>query len=128
MSTVRSRSTEAAQRFAERRKREDEAPRLAREVPRLKTLRLDIEERRTTAAGAESKHVRHVVVDRAPALFLLPCGDPDCRMGGHDLTRAVMHELASGATLFDIEEACRGTVGNAECTRIIHVAGVATYA
>ena len=44
----RGRNSEAAQRSAERRRREDEAPRLRERVPALATLRLEIEEHRGT--------------------------------------------------------------------------------
>src|SRR5262245_54567395 len=73
LSMVVRRNTEAMQRAAERRKREDEAARLHDEVPRLASLKLEIEERGGGGTGAGSNHIRHIVVDTAPALFLLPC-------------------------------------------------------
>lgn len=125
----RSRWTDAAQRFAERRKREDDAPRLSTVVPRLDTLRLEVEERRGVALSAESKHVRHVVVAGAPALFVVPCGDRECKDGGHDLTDAILRPLSTGATTFSIDDACPGSVGNgrAACGRVVHVTANATY-
>src|ERR1700691_4968117 len=93
-------SREASERFAERRRREDEAPRLRDEIPSLRTMRLEVEEHRATSAVAETRHVRIVIVDRAPALFVLPCGDPDCRDGGHDVTSEIMDRLRHGATEF----------------------------
>ena len=39
---MKRRNTEAAQRHADRRRREDEAPRLAQAVPGLESLRLEI--------------------------------------------------------------------------------------
>jgi len=39
------RHSEASERFAERRRREDEATRLSAELPRLLTLRLEVQER-----------------------------------------------------------------------------------
>src|SRR5579871_6879589 len=112
---MNSRFKEGAQRFAERRKREDEAPRLHDEVPRLQTLRLGVEERRGTATLAESKHVRHVLVDRAPALFVLPCGDSQCRDGGHDVTRPLLEGLKRGEDGLAVEDVCYGQVGSAPC-------------
>jgi hypothetical protein len=121
------RSREAFQRFAERRRREDEARRLHDEVPRLQTLRLEIEERRGHATFAETKHVRHVVVARAPSLFVLPCGDPDCRDGGHDMTDAVMQHLRDGATDFVVESGCGGDVRGARCDRVVRLRAAAKY-
>src|SRR6185312_1287896 len=100
------RSREAHLRFAERRRREDEARRLRDELPRLRTLKLEVEEHRREATIAETKHVRHIIVDRAPALFELPCNDPACREGGHDLTDVMIQRLRSGATEFILEDVC----------------------
>ena len=59
---------EAAERFAERRRREEEAPRLATEIPALESLRLNVEERRAPGGSmSEAAHVRRIVVERAPA-------------------------------------------------------------
>jgi hypothetical protein len=123
----RSRVTEASQRFAERRRREDEAPRLLERVPELTGLRLEVEERRASSNAADSKHVRHVVVDRAPALFFLPCGDPACKDGGHDVTSPLMRGLMGRETKFEAEDTCSGSVGTAPCGRVLHVVGIATY-
>jgi hypothetical protein len=49
------RSREASERFAERRRKEDEAPRLKEAVPNLASLRLEVEEHRGTSAVAETR-------------------------------------------------------------------------
>jgi hypothetical protein len=121
------RSREAHQRFAERRKREDEARRLRDEIPRLRTLKLEVEEHRRETTIAETKHVRHIIVDRAPALFELPCNDPSCREGGHDLTDAVTQRLRGQATEFVVEDVCMGDVRGAPCGRVVRVVATATY-
>ena len=123
----RSRFGEAAQRFAERRRREDEAPRLREQVPSLASLRLELEDRRPASLAAESKHIRHVVVDNAPALFFVPCVDPACRDGGHDVTYGILRSLASGAPSFEGEDTCHGSIGTAECGHILHFRAIATY-
>jgi hypothetical protein len=125
---LNSRSREAAARFAERRKREDEAPRLSAELPRLKTLRLAIEERRGSIETPETKHTRLVVVAHAPALFLVPCGDPSCLDGGHDVTDTLMRQLRAGAAEVVAEHECQGSVGTSHCGRVLRVRGEATYA
>jgi len=121
------RNKDAATRFAERRKREDEAPRLATEVPNLASLRLDIDERRPGVVSAEVSHIRRVVVENAPAMFEVPCSDTSCHDGGHDLTGSIMRALRHGDTKFEGEDTCLGQVGNAPCERILRFVGTATY-
>jgi hypothetical protein len=121
------RAREAHLRFTERRKREDEAPRLKADVPRLRTLRLDVEERRGESLLAETRHTRHVVVDSAPALFVIGCGDPDCRDGGHDVTEALVRRLSEHAASFSVEDVCMGHLRGAPCGRVIRVLVSATY-
>ena len=123
----RSRNSEAAQRFAERRRREDAAPRLREAVPALATLRLEVDERRGTAGTGDPKHVRLVVVDSAPALFSLPCGDHSCRDGGHDVTDAVLRALKVGDARVELEDTCPAQVGTAPCGVVMHLVLTATY-
>ena len=122
------RQSEGAQRFAERRKREDESPRLIAEVPRLQSLALEVEEKSEGGPVAEPTHVRRVVVRHAPALFVLPCGDARCRDGGHDVTHAIMRALRAGETRFEGQDVCAGSVGTGQCSRVLHFVGIATYA
>jgi hypothetical protein len=124
---MNSRSREAAQRAADRRRREDEAARLVAEVPRLATLRLRAEERLAGVVLSDTRHVRYVVVERAPALFDFPCGDPSCQDGGHIVTSVVMRELREQHAEFVLEDECLGTIGTARCRRILHVVANATY-
>ena len=124
---VHNRSREASNRFNERRKREDEAPRLKDVVPNLVSLRLDVEEHRESAALSGTKHVRHIVVDRAPALFVLGCTDSGCRDGGHDVTGGMLHHLRSGDIEFTLDDACHGSVGTAACGRIVRLVATAAY-
>lgn len=76
---------------------------------------------------ADVTHKRRVVVERAPALFELPCQDSSCKDGGHDITRDVMRALQDGSTQFQGEDLCRGQVGQAECRRVLSYVGIATY-
>ncbi len=114
-----------ALRFAERRRREDDAPRLCREMPNLISLQLNIEDRSGIAEGSE--HTRRVVVDRAPALFLSPCGDPRCVDGGHDLTNVVMRALRCRETSFQGEDKCSGSLGSSACSRVLRFEAIAVY-
>ena len=93
-------------------------------MPGLVNLRLEIEERFGVSA---TKHVRHVLIDRAPALFLVPCGDPRCADGEHDLTTTVMRALRARETSFQGSDDCSGSVGPSACPRVIHFEAVAEY-
>lgn len=123
------RNQEAAQRFAERRQREDEAPRLAALIPELEDLRLDVREggARAESTNAEGSHIRRIVVASAPALFLITCHDTNCRDGGHDLTYPVMQALRARKTNFSGESACQGQTGSANCQRVLRFVGTAAY-
>ena len=115
----------AAVRSVERRRREQEAPRLAHEVPGLKSLRIEVVEHLPTGS---SKHVKLVVVDHAPALFVLPCGDRDCHDGDHDLTHEVMRALRARQKELSGESRCEGTVRSGNCNRSISYHVAAEYA
>ena len=121
-----SRNSEAAQRLAERRRREDEAPRLKAQVPSLVKLDLEMSDRKGLADAATT-YVRRVVIASAPALFEVPCADPSCRDGGHDLTYSIMRGLREGRTSFDGEDVCHGSVGSATCGRTLRYVATASY-
>ncbi len=121
------RQSEASQRYAERRKREDEAPRLATELPRVESLCLEIEERSGGNLVAEPVHVRRIVVEHAPALFVLPCGDTRCKDGGHDITHAILSRLRAGDSRFEGDDICAGSLGSSQCSRTLHFVATATY-
>ncbi len=121
------RQSAAAQRSDERRLREDEAPRLSSKIPDLLSLTLAIEDR-SDSSVAQPKHVRHVVVARAPALFLIVCSDPNCKDGGHDVTDSIMRALSRHETAFHGEDRCYGALGPSPCTRVLHYDAVANYA
>ena len=121
------RFSEAAQRAAERRQREDEAPRLLEKVPNLESLKLDVEERSAGASVPEATHIRRIVVEHAPALFAIPCTDHACRDGGHDLTLQIMHALRANETEFTGEDACNGHLGPSSCRRVLKFVAHATY-
>jgi len=120
--------SEAALRSVARREREDAAPRLRDEVPALATLYLELEERRGESLVASGAHVRRVVVEHAPALFDIPCGERSCPDGGHDLTREILSALRRGATNFAGEDTCNGyTPAGNRCGIELHYVVVATY-
>jgi hypothetical protein len=117
----------AAERSTERRRREDEAPRLAAVAPDLETLRLEVSEKRGDVGIAEAAHIRRVVVEHAPALFIIPCGESSCRDGGHDITRAVLRGLEQKSTVYEGDDPCSGQTGTAACARTLVFTAYATY-
>jgi len=121
------RNPEAARRIKERREREDAAPRIHAAVPRLLSLSLQIRESRDGQDLPEVAHVRRIIIERAPALFEIPCADPGCQDGGHDVTREVMAALRAAHTTFQGQSECGGEVGNGHCGRLLHYVGAATY-
>jgi hypothetical protein len=96
-------------------------------VPQLASLRIEVEEHRGATGSGDPKHVRLVVVDSAPALFLLPCGDRACRDGGHDVTDTILRNLSAGAERFELDDACHGSVGTASCGTVMHIVVSAAY-
>ena len=117
----------ASDRATERRRREDEAPRLAAAIPDLESLRLELTEKRGDVGIAESSHIKRVVVEHGPALFVIPCGESSCRDGGHDITRMVLRGLESKLTEFEGSDPCMGQTGSAACARTLVFKAVATY-
>ncbi len=124
---VMRRYDEARERFTERRRREDESPRLAAEIPSLAELRIEVDERRGDSPFKGTAHIRRIVVEHAPALFVIACGDPACRDGGHDITRDIMRALRAGETRLDGEDECRGQIQSADCRRVMRYVAIAKY-
>lgn len=111
---------EARQRNVERRQREDAAPRLKSEFPRLSGLRLEIE-------NGDSKYAWPIVVAYAPALFNIVCSDGTCKDGGHDVTMDIMAALRKTSARMEGNDVCQGQVGSSPCGRTLRYVGVATY-
>ena len=121
------RKSRATERMNERRRREDEAPRLSTVVPELESLRLELAEKRGDVAIPEATHIKRVVVEHAPALFLIPCGESACRDGGHDITRAVLRGLQTRMEVYEGDDPCSGQTGSAPCGRSLVFTAYATY-
>lgn len=108
----------------ERRRREDDAPRISAVFPDLIGLKISVEERCTTATP---KYIRRIVVGSAPAVFLLPCSDPHCSEGGHDVTTEMTNSLRARKTAFSGTHECNGTIGATPCHRTIWYDAEAEY-
>jgi hypothetical protein len=111
----------------ERRRLEDKASRLLVEAPGLKSLHIELAEDGQEAGMPAIHHVRRFVLPTAPALFLVPCGDPLCDGGGHNLTSEVLKGLRLGHTRIEGDDDCRGAVGSVHCARKLIFAAVATF-
>lgn len=122
------RQSEAALRFEERSRRENEARRLHDLVPRLEALRIELEEYRHDGTSPLVRHTRHIVVERAPALFVIVCGDQSCVDGGHELTREFLRELASSSMKFAGEHECQGRRNGENCRHKLRYTAQAKYA
>jgi hypothetical protein len=114
---------------SDRWKREDDAPRLHDEVPELVSLRMSLEE---WGAGmsepiAGTKRVRHIVVQRAGALFEFPCSDTKCEEGHHELTDTVLAALRRRELEFEGDSVCEGTREGEPCGHRLHYSAEATY-
>ena len=121
------RNLEATRRMAERRQREDEAPRLAAAFPKLESLGIRVVESNPGFSNPFGTHTRRVVVATAPALFVLPCGDSQCRDGGHELTDQLLSGLRQKKLEFEGEDSCRGSIGTSECRRVLRYVATASY-
>ena len=121
------RRREGMERFQERRRRENIAPRLLALFPGLQALRIRLSEHRLDGSLVEPAYTRLIVVARAPAVFLFPCQDSACVDGDHDLTVAICAALRSGRADFVGEDRCRGYRGGQECSRVLRYAAAALY-
>ena len=123
----RRQNTEQLLKAEERRQREHDAGKLIGRIPKLVSLRLEIDDTLGDSAINSVRHIRHVVVDRAPALFEIPCTDHECRDGGHDLTFPILQALRASAREFHGEDACSGQVGSSGCRRVLRYVAYASY-
>lgn len=96
-------------------------------IPDLESLRLELTEKRGDIGLAGASHIRRIVVEHAPALFLIPCGESSCRDGGHDITRDVLRGLEQKADEYEGDDPCPGQTGTAPCARTLVFKAYATY-
>lgn len=112
---------------AERRERENSAKRLLEVVPELQGLKLYIEEIVKGASEPDITHVRHIVIQRAPAIFEVGCSDRKCN-GNHDLTRRVMRALKEHKACFEGKDECGGERKGDVCDLELRFRAEADYA
>ena len=109
-----------------RREREAAAPPLQEVVPSLRELSLRVVRSLGGAPDRRDSHVRHVVVDRAPAYFFNPCIDHDC-IGGHDLTDALLTGLREKHERIVATSPCDAGGGEARCAGVLELEATARY-
>lgn len=120
------RRTTQTEDVTERRRREDESPRLRAVVPRLVAVRLELSESRGQGQ-IESSHIKRIALEHAPSVFMIPCGEPRCKHGSYDLTDAILPGLRKGLLRIEATDSCMGDVGSGQCGRVIHCVAVAEY-
>jgi hypothetical protein len=107
--------------------REDAADKLLLRAPDLADLHLKIDETQRGGNVGDRRYIRRVVLSQAPALFEVPCSDPQCENGGYDMTQEILSALASRRTLFEGRQSCAGRCGANDCGRVFHYVATATY-
>jgi hypothetical protein len=112
---------------SDRWKREDSAPRLRDEVPRLQTLKMNLAELNGEHGVPGSRRIQHVIVAQASVRFEIPCGDSACEEGGHDLSRTALDQLRAGRTSFSGTSLCSGRIGDRPCERRLEYQFEASY-
>jgi hypothetical protein len=109
---------------AEKRQREQSAPRLQTTFPQLTGLMIEVEEHSQIACV---KYKKRIHVASAPVLFELRCNDERCEHGGYNLTHEICRALRAHETRSRGDLTCDGTTGKAYCGRRIHYELFADY-
>lgn len=122
-----SHNAKAMKRTAERLERETDVKPLLSETPELRSLFIEIAESNRQDTMPSVPYIRRFVLDSALALFWVPCGDPRCEGGGHDITLDVLAGLRARRERVEGEDFCNGEVGGALCSRKVKFAAIATY-
>jgi hypothetical protein len=121
-------NAKAMKRNAERVERETDVPRLLSQTPDLRSLYIEISESNRQDSMPSVPYIKRFVLESALALFWVPCGDPRCDGGGHDITHEVLAGLKSKQLRIEGEDFCNGDVGTGMCSRKVKFAAIATYA
>jgi hypothetical protein len=108
-------------------RRERGVGKLIEKVPGLVALRLTVAEAR--ASGWQGRgYARYIDLERALALFEVPCSYAHCQGGGYDLTGEVLAGLRLQRASFEGRQTCAGRCGSVDCARILYFEAKATYA
>jgi hypothetical protein len=122
------RELERQERNNRRSERERAAGTLLGKVPSLTRLDIAFHEKSSGVCADDTRYVRRVVIESAPALFEVSCCGPQCEDGGYDVTREMLRALSSSSLHFEGEQACRGRRGPGDCGRVLTFVATATYA
>ncbi len=118
---------ELKERRTHRMAREDAAGKLLLKTPDLVDLHMSIDETQKGGSMGDRRYIRRIVLAQAPALFEVPCSDPQCEDGGYDVTHEVLSALASRRTHFEGQQTCLGRGRVKDCGRVFHYVATATY-
>lgn len=126
MNYTRRRSQALTEATAEHRRKEDAAPRLRDEVPRLQSLKITFADVRDAGRTLALPYARPVIVATAPAHFQIRCMEPTCD-GQHDLTSKILQAVRQSSVKFAGQSSCQGMVGDVPCDRILSYECEAAY-
>lgn len=122
------RNPEALTRSRSRKQKDDVARRLSEVLPELASLQLEISE--IPAPTAEPRDIvsyrKHIIVDRAPARFELPCHDHKCD-GAHNITQNVLGALRRKERCIEGSDPCGGQTKLGACPYEMQYVIMATY-
>jgi hypothetical protein len=123
------RNPEALIRSRTRKSKDDTALRLNELMPELRSLKLEISEVPDPAAEEREavSYRKHIIVDRAPARFELPCHDHKCN-GAHNITAAVLQALKRRERCVEGSDRCQGETKHGACPYEMQYVVVATWA
>lgn len=127
MNRRKEKELELKERRVQRAEREDAAGKLVERVPDLTSVSISIHETRAGGCTSDTHYIRRVVLEHAPALFLVACSDPRCEDGGYDVTQEILFALASHQARFEGNQPCRGRCGPIDCARVLRYVTTATY-
>ncbi len=131
------RNPEALNRSRARKQKDDVAQRLRDIAPDLASLQLEISEIPVGtphtpghAPTAEARDIvsyrKHIIIDRAPARFELPCHDHKCN-GAHNITQNVLGALRRKERCIEGSDPCGGETKQGACPYEMQYVIMATY-
>lgn len=60
-------------------------------------------------------------------MLVVPCSDPSCRDGGHDISSALLRGFRERRIEIRGEDACDGDIGSVHCGRVLTFTAFAAY-
>jgi hypothetical protein len=60
-------------------------------------------------------------------MLIVPCSDPACRDGGHDITSELLRGFRARRVEIRGEDACNGDIGTVHCGRVLTFTAIAEF-